>query len=285
MSKLRQAGFSLIELMIAMILGLLVLGAAIAIFQSNQRTFGANQGQNRIQENARAAYEMMAMDLRSVGSSACSNEAMVMGTDTQSVAFRDPMNGSTANKLVMVAASQQSYRVKVATKSQVTLTDDSPVASDVFDVNDPVMVCNAAMTGFSTVASVAGQTVTLATPLDFDPADTDRASNGSISIARMGGSTWEVKSNGRSSGKSLYVTDAQGNVNEAAEGVQSLALTYHTLNAGGYSGTPATTDWPYVNAARVTMPMKIPMTTHNGGESTDVSRTISTTVSIRSRNL
>ena len=49
-----SGGFSLIELMIALVLGLLVLGAAIAVFQSNQRTFNANEGQNRIQEGARA---------------------------------------------------------------------------------------------------------------------------------------------------------------------------------------------------------------------------------------
>ena len=45
MSRLRhevQAGFGLIELMISMVLGLLVLGAAIAVFQSNQRSFNAN---------------------------------------------------------------------------------------------------------------------------------------------------------------------------------------------------------------------------------------------------
>ena len=60
----RFAGFGLIELMIAMVLGLLVLGAAIAVFQSNQRTFDANEGTNRIQEGARVAFEMMASDLR-----------------------------------------------------------------------------------------------------------------------------------------------------------------------------------------------------------------------------
>ena len=62
MSRLRTrspAGFGLIELMISMVLGLLVLGAAVAVFQSNQRTFSVNEGQNRIQEGARAAYEMM----------------------------------------------------------------------------------------------------------------------------------------------------------------------------------------------------------------------------------
>ena len=38
----RQSGFGLIELMVAMVMGLLVLGAAIAVFHSNQRTIKAN---------------------------------------------------------------------------------------------------------------------------------------------------------------------------------------------------------------------------------------------------
>ena len=78
MSRFRmqmQTGFTLIELMIATVLGLLVMGAAIAVFQSNQRTFSANEGQNRIQENARAAYEMMSRDIRAAGGTACSKMA------------------------------------------------------------------------------------------------------------------------------------------------------------------------------------------------------------------
>ena len=78
MSRFRrdaQAGFSLIELMISMVLGLLVLGAAIAVFQSNQSTFNANEGQNRIQEGARAAYEMISRDIRAAGGTACSKQA------------------------------------------------------------------------------------------------------------------------------------------------------------------------------------------------------------------
>ena len=77
-----HVGFGLIELMISMVLGLLVLGAAIAVFQSNQRTFDANEGTNRIQEGARVAYELMSKDIRAAGGAACSNLAMshVSGT-------------------------------------------------------------------------------------------------------------------------------------------------------------------------------------------------------------
>ena len=50
-----SAGFGLIELMVALALGLIVLGAAVTVFQSNQRSYRANEGQNRVQEGARVA--------------------------------------------------------------------------------------------------------------------------------------------------------------------------------------------------------------------------------------
>ena len=52
-------GFSLIEMMIAMVLGLLVVGAAIGIFVSNQQAYRATEGLGRVQENVRMAFEMM----------------------------------------------------------------------------------------------------------------------------------------------------------------------------------------------------------------------------------
>src|SRR5690606_31534984 len=119
-----MVGFSLIELMVAMALGVLVLGAAIGVFQTNQRTYLANEGLNRIQESARVAYEMMTRDIRSAGSSACSNEALVMGTDATRLAFRAPVSGS-ATELTVTSADDLSYRVESATASSVTLTEDS----------------------------------------------------------------------------------------------------------------------------------------------------------------
>lgn len=54
-----QAGFSLIELMISLVLGLLVIAAAGGIFLSNKRVYGSTEAINRIQENQRAAFEML----------------------------------------------------------------------------------------------------------------------------------------------------------------------------------------------------------------------------------
>lgn len=69
--RLSQGGFSLIELMISLVLGLLVVGAASGIFLSNQRTYRATESLSRIQENARIAFELMARDVREAAGNPC----------------------------------------------------------------------------------------------------------------------------------------------------------------------------------------------------------------------
>ena len=59
-------GLSLIELMIAMMLGLLVVASASAIFLSNRQTYRATEGLGRVQESGRMAFELMARDLREI---------------------------------------------------------------------------------------------------------------------------------------------------------------------------------------------------------------------------
>ena len=66
-------GLTLVELMIALMLGLLVVGSASAIFISNRQTYRATEGLGRVQENGRIAFEMMARDLREAGGNACGN--------------------------------------------------------------------------------------------------------------------------------------------------------------------------------------------------------------------
>ncbi|GAB1596400.1 PilW family protein [Lysobacter claricitrinus] len=71
----RQRGVSLIELMIALVLGVLVVAGAGAVFLSNKRTFGASETLNRIQENERASFEIMSRDVREAGGNPCSTSA------------------------------------------------------------------------------------------------------------------------------------------------------------------------------------------------------------------
>lgn len=76
-TPVRFRGFSLIELMIGLLLGLIVSAAAIGIFTSNSNTQRATESLGRIQENARVAYELMARDIREAGGNICSRNLPV----------------------------------------------------------------------------------------------------------------------------------------------------------------------------------------------------------------
>lgn len=67
-------GVTLIELMIALVLGLVVTGAALALFATNRRTYIATESLGRIQENVRTSFELMARDLREGAGNACGND-------------------------------------------------------------------------------------------------------------------------------------------------------------------------------------------------------------------
>lgn len=77
-SRRRQSGLSLIELMIALVLGLIVVGAASAVFLSNRRVYGTSETVNRMQESSRVAFELMSRDVREAGGNPCSSSSTVV---------------------------------------------------------------------------------------------------------------------------------------------------------------------------------------------------------------
>lgn len=72
-----QRGVTLIELMVAMVLGLIVLGAVATVFLSNSRTYAATESLGRFQENARVAFELMARDVREAAGNPCARNLPV----------------------------------------------------------------------------------------------------------------------------------------------------------------------------------------------------------------
>lgn len=67
----RQAGFSLVELMVALLLGLVVIGGVVNIFLTNQQSSRSNEDLSRMQESARLSFELMAREARQVGGNTC----------------------------------------------------------------------------------------------------------------------------------------------------------------------------------------------------------------------
>jgi type IV pilus assembly protein PilW len=66
-------GLSLVELMIAMLIGLLLTAAVIQIFISSKNTFRMQESMARLQENGRFAVSYLASDIRMAGYMGCAN--------------------------------------------------------------------------------------------------------------------------------------------------------------------------------------------------------------------
>ncbi|MEM9620951.1 MAG: PilW family protein [Pseudomonadota bacterium] len=73
-TRQRAAGFSILELMIALTLGLVVIAGIIQLFTGNSRTYELVNAQSRLQENARYAFEFFSSAARNTGYLGCAPE-------------------------------------------------------------------------------------------------------------------------------------------------------------------------------------------------------------------
>ncbi len=273
------AGFGLIELMIAMVLGLIVMGAAFAVFMSNQNTFRANEGLNRIQESARVAFELMSRDIRAAGGSACSNVSIVETTDGNSIAFRDAPVSGTGGTLTVLSGDDMAYRITGSTSSSVVL-DSTQIADarDAFASGDLLLLCNARKTFLVTAGTVTATTVNhTALPAGYDPTSDEFAPPAAVVLARFRNVNWFVGANGRG-GNSLFVSRMGAPAEEVAEGVDDLSFSYLRAGQNNYNAAPA--NWNDVVAVRITMSLS--------GQDVDgqpLRRSASNVVSMRGRTL
>lgn len=72
-NKSYQTGMTLIEIMIALLIGVFLLGGVINIFINSKQTYRMQEGLSRLQENGRFAMEFLAKDIRLAGFMGCSS--------------------------------------------------------------------------------------------------------------------------------------------------------------------------------------------------------------------
>lgn len=65
--KTQQKGFTLVELMVALLLGLILSGAALQLFLTNQRTFSLQQALSGLEEDGHMILRYIAADIRNAG--------------------------------------------------------------------------------------------------------------------------------------------------------------------------------------------------------------------------
>ncbi|WP_235893516.1 prepilin-type N-terminal cleavage/methylation domain-containing protein [Cognatilysobacter lacus] len=148
-ARRQQHGFTLIELMIALVLGLVVVAAAGGVFLSNKKIYGAAATTGRLQENQRAAFELLARDIREAAGSPCSGSPPVNMLQSRAATFWSQFpNGLTGTN--GTGTNPDSVDLYMANDGEVQITShDNPSAVlDVSDnsgvaVGDILMACNA----------------------------------------------------------------------------------------------------------------------------------------------
>ena len=73
-NKKRIAGFSIVEMMVAIALGLLLIGITASIWVTNKKSYTLQEDLGRIQENARFALHFLEYDIRMAGYLGCDSK-------------------------------------------------------------------------------------------------------------------------------------------------------------------------------------------------------------------
>ncbi|MEW6414062.1 MAG: PilW family protein [Pseudomonadota bacterium] len=87
-----MAGFGLVEVMVALVIGLILLGGIGAVFLGAKQTFRTQDDFSRIQENVRYALDTIGVDVRMAGYAGCVNLAAI-----------DPNNPTAAPPIGVIA--------------------------------------------------------------------------------------------------------------------------------------------------------------------------------------
>ncbi|WP_291014431.1 prepilin-type N-terminal cleavage/methylation domain-containing protein [Hydrogenophaga sp.] len=269
----RQMGFSLVELMVALVLGLIVIGGVISIFLTNQQAFRTTESLSRLQENARISFELMAREIRQAGGNPCGTRFVsnvlnandwstdwdagtIIGFESGTDATFRPTGTAVAQRVggtdaIQVMGSAVGFSAGIAAHdaaaAQITLT-----ASNASLAGATVMLCDNTSAAIAQVSSVAGTntiafdtTANCTTSFGFPPNCatplTKTFSPGGY-VSPLSTSFWYVGNNSRG-GRSLYRESRGAGPEEIAEGVVDMQIQYLRGTSTGPGVFTPENDW------------------------------------------
>ena len=86
---LMQRGFTIVEIMISMLLGIILLVGVVSLMVGNKRSFNEQTETSRLQENARLAIQYLIQDIRMAGYTGCNDDIANVTNDLNGAADDD----------------------------------------------------------------------------------------------------------------------------------------------------------------------------------------------------
>jgi len=303
-----QRGLTLIELMIAMLLGLIVIGGVLGIFMSTSETNRRTDDLARIQENARASIQFMSRSMREASGNPCGlppgrgltflqmpndipvNSWWLGGDDFKSsfIGYEGGEDFPAKGKVIMVDGSDALITVSASTSAKTVISDTPPGGTMLVSSNeglaagDILFACSINM-GRGAVfkaggISASGSNWSIARATPFDGAVENMPVT---ALGKINAEGWFVGRNTRG-GTSLYRAFIGDNSQpeEIAQDVSAMQITYLLPNANQYVDADHIddADWPNVIAAYIELTI-----TRNVDNGTAIQRTVGLTVNLRNR--
>ncbi|WP_190287865.1 prepilin-type N-terminal cleavage/methylation domain-containing protein [Marichromatium sp. AB31] len=143
-------GFTLVELMIAMLLGLVVTGGTISALIANRQSQRTIEALAETIENQRTAFELLSRDIRQAGSTGCGNERIssVLNTSPEWWATWRPIQGYQGDEAASAIdfSSSNGGRVNGTDALQLQSIRDNGFAVSTHDVDNARITIDPAST-------------------------------------------------------------------------------------------------------------------------------------------
>jgi type IV pilus assembly protein PilW len=244
-------GFSLVELMISITLGLLIVAATLSIFASNKQAYRTTENLGRVQESARMSFELIGNDVREASGTQCSRGIDVVSVLTPSAPmaggdfWSDWVNSvrgientgpNNSDTLQLKSAGEDMFHVNNHNSATATANINSSQNHDLL-AGDVVMLCDYRQGAIFQVAAVAGDDLThtaggLNTIANLGIGGAAYTFDDHATISRINATQWFIAANGRG-GNSLFrstLRNVGGNPamvqEEIAEGVNNMQVSF-----------------------------------------------------------
>jgi type IV pilus assembly protein PilW len=309
-------GFTLVELMIALVLGLVLIGGVISVLLSNKQTYRTNNALSQLQDNARTAFELLARDIRQSGSSPCGNTTVTNlltslngnGTDTYIWSAATPIQGFDDATTVVPALPNAVAQSAIVTKGVGVVSTPmllagpadcgagAPIAASPSGISpgDLVLMCDASQAYIYQAGAFAGNLLPMAgagSPGNATASTGCSVFGNTAYVAQYQPDYWYVGTTPAGPGvpagtRSLYrarYSAGTFNSDEIARGVSSMQITYldSAVNPNAFIQAAAVANWANVTAVQVTLTFSSPTNPNNVNNPEPLARTISTTIGIR----
>lgn len=287
----RQAGLTLVELMVAMLLSLMLLSGVITVFQANKVTFYTQEGLAQLQENGRMALALISRDIRNAGYRGCNSRTSTFNStlnDTTGYVWNmdNRVDGFEAvNASTFEDKDGNGINSSISTKTPAPSTADiSDVLTIRFSDGDGARVtAQASSTSDLTVSGISGispndilmvsncQDAVVFQATGINGNDIQHQASGSPGnttndlgnvfvdgdVSRVTVRTYYVAT-GAGGRPSLYRIEDNGAPQEVIEGIDNLQVLYGEdtdadNRVNNYVDANAVNDWEDVLALRITV--------------------------------